>query len=196
MKNIALILSSFLITLTFSFSLFAQATTATIAITAKFDSGKVEFLAIGKPSFLKIKGTGSGAKGDAQIESGNVTGSFEFPLSTLDTGIKLRNDHMKDKYLEIGKYPNAVLKLSKFAVPADFDVKKSNVQNQKFEGSLQLHGQEKPVAGTASYNAATGALQASFDIKISEFAITLPKYMGIQVSEDVKISVTGLKVKK
>jgi hypothetical protein len=41
----------------------------------------------------------------------NIT--FEVDLASFDTGIALRNDHMRDNFLETSKYPKAVFKAKK-----------------------------------------------------------------------------------
>ena len=66
-------------------------------------SGTVEFCsATGHPSALHVDGKGVGLK-DLSISQNNVTGTVSFDLNTLDTGISMRNEHMKEKYLEVTK---------------------------------------------------------------------------------------------
>ncbi len=81
-------------------------------------AGEVKFIATGKPGFLKIKGEskGKGPAGKITITDGAATGEFTFELASLDTGIDLRNDHMKNKYLEIGKFPLARLAIDRLTI--------------------------------------------------------------------------------
>lgn len=83
MKTVLIILS-----LAFSSLAFAA------PLKADKSKGQVVFEAVGKPSFLKIKGQGEGPEGEVSVAD-KVTGSFKFKMATLDTGIGLRNDHMK-----------------------------------------------------------------------------------------------------
>src|SRR5438876_4947177 len=73
-------------------------------------------------------------------------GSLAVDLRTLDTGIGLRNDHLREKYLEIDKgagYDKAVL--------SDIDLKGLNPDapegKASFTGSLTVHGVKKTVTG-------------------------------------------------
>src|ERR1700751_6375117 len=73
--------------------------------------GAVEFMAIGKPAFIKIHGTGAAAKGLFVVDGDKVAGQLDFELSSLNAGIETRNEHMKTKYLEVEKFPTATLAL-------------------------------------------------------------------------------------
>jgi len=41
-----------------------------------------------------------------------TTENFDVDLNTLDTGIGMRNNDMKEDFLETGKYPSATFKLT------------------------------------------------------------------------------------
>jgi len=149
--------------------------------------GVVKFTAVGKPGFLKIRGHSNDSfpTGAVQFKNGFAEGTFDFKLSDLDTGVSLRNDHMKEKYLEIEKYPNA--KLSFNNIP----IKNSETDLAgDFNGTLILHNVTKVIHGKFDYSAKTKKLISNFDIKVSDFNIDIPKYLGVTVSETVEIEVT------
>ena len=149
--------------------------------------GQVVFEAVGKPSFLKIKGQGEGPEGEVSVTD-KVTGSFKFKMSSLDTGIGLRNDHMKNKYLEVEKFPTAELKIEEVA---NFDAAKAEATALPFKGTLTIHGVAKPVAGTVDVKKKDKgyAVAANFETKITEYSIAIPSYAGITVADSVKVSV-------
>src|SRR2546426_700062 len=73
-------------------------------------------------------------------------GTLDVDLRTIDTGINLRNEHLREKYLEVDKgagYDKAVL--------SEIDLKglKPDAPEGKgsFTGSLMLHGVKKTVSG-------------------------------------------------
>ena len=74
------------------------------AATMNVSSTKVEFLAIGKPSAIKIRGKGEKLESKLQLAGKTLTGQFVFDLTSLNTGIDTRDEHMKEKYLETGKF--------------------------------------------------------------------------------------------
>ncbi len=94
------------------------------------------------------------------------------PLSDLQTGIELRDDHMKNKYLEVAKYPDAKLKGAKG-------------EKGNFSGELEIRGVTKPISGT--YAVEGDLLKASFSVKMSEYNIAKANYMGIGAKDEVKI---------
>jgi polyisoprenoid-binding protein YceI len=121
---------------------------------------------------------------------GAIDGSLVVDLRTLETGIGLRDYHMRDRYLEVSKgegYSSAILS----GIHLDGIDPAMPVGKAHFRGSLQLHGQEHEVAGTADIRR-TGQdfrVQASFPVKVSDFAITSPSYLGVGVRNDVVVAV-------
>lgn len=158
------------------------------AITLKSQpaSGQVVFEAVGKPSFLKIKGQGEGPAGEVQLAP-QVQGNFKFKMDTLKTGIDLRDQHMKEKYLQVAQHPTAELKIEEVQ---NFDPAKES-QSLPFKGQLTIHGVQKPVAGTVDIAKSDKSykVKAAFETKISDYAIDIPSYSGIIVADAVKVSV-------
>ena len=81
---------------------------------------KVEFSAIGKPSMLKINGTGGKLKGRMEFQGLHVRAACVVPLDSITTGIDLRDNHMKNKYLEIGKFPEASLTITELLLEKNY----------------------------------------------------------------------------
>jgi polyisoprenoid-binding protein YceI len=141
----------------------------------------VSFTAAG-PAGMKIEGTTSELK--VTEEGGNVV--VDVPLSNLVTGIALRDQHMKEKYLEVAKFPDAVLTVARGAlkVPASGGQLSADAQ-----GTLRLHGQTRPV--TVRYDATADAdglmVHGKLHIRMDEYGITIPSYLGVTVKPDVDV---------
>lgn len=150
------------------------------------DIGKTEFLAVGRPAMMKIRGEAKAPTGSLVMLVG---GTLELPLSQLSTGIDLRDKHMKEKYLETDKYPKALLKLKPFALPKLEE--NSPAVNIPFEGDLTLHGVTNPVKGSAdvSYKNKEYSIAAQYSLHLSDFKVEIPSYMGIKVADDVTVNV-------
>lgn len=152
------------------------------------DSSKspVTFQAIGKPGFLKINGENTAVEGAIESKDGKLSGSLNVPLTSIKTGIDLRDEHMKNKYFDVSKYPNAVLILDE--TPSTLDGKE-----QTFTGKLKLKDIEKPVKGTLTFKNQDGkeaSGHADFEVKMSDYeALGVPSYKGVTVAETVKVSV-------
>ena len=160
-------------------------------LAASVDSGSVEFNATGRPSALKIKGVGTSPKGTLLTEGDFVSGNISFDLDSLETGIKLRDEHMKTKYLETGKYREAVFTITKLPVPQGLRNSSTTIDAIPFQGVLSLHGTQRPVSGKARVEREGDKLKiaADFGIKVSDFNIPTPGFAGITMAEDVQVLV-------
>ncbi len=181
MKTIAAVLTS----------LFALSTFAASEQTLPITGGSVGFLAIGKPSAIKIRGKGAAPQGEIHIAGKEVTGEFTFDENSLTTGIDLRDHHMKEKYLQTDKYPTAKFKITKLTLPSDFSPNGFKAEKVPLEGELTLHGVTKPVKGTATIasNAGNANGHIEFETQITDYKIDIPSYMGVKVADQVNVDV-------
>jgi polyisoprenoid-binding protein YceI len=151
---------------------------------------RVEFLAIGKPSAIKIRGKGGPLQGHVGVDGNSVSGQIDFDLNSLDTGIGLRNTHMKEKYLQTAQFPKAQLLIKKVSLPVGWLTQLGKkLENLAFDGMLKLHGVEKPIVGVLSLTNSGQAVDglAQFKVKISDYGIDVPKYAGISVTDEVEV---------
>lgn len=112
---------------------------------------------------------------------------FEVDLRTLDTGIGLRNRHMKEEYLETDKYPMTVFKGKLVKADKTSDGK----LNVTAEGSMSIHGVSKPVSikGTMIPSQNGGyRIQSSFEVKLPDYNIPIPQLMFLKISEVMKLN--------
>jgi len=147
---------------------------------------EISFDGIGRPSFVHVHGKSShGLQGTLEDRDNAVSGFGVFSLASLETGISLRDRHMKT-CLEVEKYPTSKLMLFPIAFPG------SETQST-FRGTLELHGQKGIVNGIVKLRATGNGLRAhfSFPIKLSEFHIVAPSFAKITLQDSVQISVEG-----
>lgn len=162
--------------------------------TVGFDkgTGSIAFHAVGRPSAIKINGTGAAPKGAiAWASDGKVSGELTLDISSLDTGISMRTNHMKEKYLEVAKFPQSKLSLSEVNLPAADFGKDFSESSVPFKGTLTLHGVTKPVSGTAKIEqkGMNVSVHAEFAIKITDYQIPIPVFAGITVADEVSLVV-------
>ena len=161
-------------------------------------SSTVEFQAVGKPSMLKINGTGGKLIGNIEIELNHILGEFKVVLSDLTTGIELRDKHMKEKYLEVSKFPEASFNISKIALPTNFLTERKVFSAVPFEGKMKIKNMEKDIAGTADVDTTDITqikVSTEFKTGISQYQIDIPTYLGIKVADEVIIK-TSMNLKK
>lgn len=174
----------FLIVLTATVFNFAfSAPKPLVSIPAK---GKTTFEAVGKPAMIKIKGESPSAAALISFTDSNTSLSAILNLELLKTGIDMRDDHMKEKYLETKKFPEAKLVIATLKIPSTWSASPAPIKDQDFDGILTLHGKDVPVKGVFSLNDKKIA-QAEFKIKLTDFNIEIPEYLGVKVAEVVTI---------
>jgi polyisoprenoid-binding protein YceI len=171
---------------------FAAVTAQAATVPVQSSQGKVEFHAVGRPSMIKVNGEGKGPEGTLTLDGAKVGGDLTFDMTSLSSGISMRDEHMKNKYLEVQKYPQAKLHLTEVTLPANWSAKAPAVKEAAFKGELTMHGQTKPVAGKFDLagDASKMNAKANFEINIADFGVEIPKYLGITVKNEVPVELT------
>jgi polyisoprenoid-binding protein YceI len=171
----------------FALALFTLNASAGTDFNVQPEKGKIEFHAIGKPAAIKIHGKGPGPQGTIHVADGKVTGELTVDLNQFETGIGLRDRHMKEKYLETAKHPQAKLKIESLS----FAPSTGGAREGTFRGDLTLHDVTKPIEGKAKVETkgAVASVKSDFRIKISDYQIDVPTYMGITVANEVDVEV-------
>ncbi len=178
-------------TLTFVFAAGAAAAAPLPALGGKYATSSdstATFEAVGRPSLLKIKGEGAKVTGQLTIENNDAKGAFELNLEGFNTGIETRDHHMKEKYLEIAKFPKANLVITHVELPANWKPG-TDVSSTPFQGQLTLKGVTKPVSGHVKISGESLATEAEFSISLKEFPVGVPSYLGITVADAVNVTV-------
>lgn len=118
-------------------------------------------------------------------QAGAIKGSLSVDLRTLKTGIGLRDRHLRDNYLEVANGPDF-----EKATIEDIQIEKLDGKTT-FNGTLVLHGERRPVTGSATLERRDGGytVQAEFPVRVSEYKIAKPTYLGIGVQDEVRIKV-------
>ena len=127
----------------------------------------------------------AGANGSPTLD-----GSLAVDLRTLDTGINLRNEHLREKYLEVNKgtgFDTATLS----AIDLTGLSTVAPEGKGSFTGLLTVHGIAKTVTGAVDVRRANGGLRvkASFRLDLSDYGIAKPRYLGIGVTNTVQVEV-------
>ena len=117
-------------------------------------------------------------------------GSLAVDLRTLDTGIGLRNEHLRENYLEVDKgtgFDTATL--------SEIDLKGLSPDAPEgkgsFAGLLTVHGVTKTVTGAVDVRRVGAGLRvtASFPVNLPDYSIRKPRYLGVGVKDVVQVEV-------
>jgi polyisoprenoid-binding protein YceI len=110
---------------------------------------------------------------------------FEVDLNSLDTGIGLRNRHMRENYLHTDKYPftHFTGKLSRANEVGDgrYEV--------AAEGALFIHGVEKMITVNGIMITVDGGyeIQTNFTVALTDYNIEVPQLMFMKIDENMQL---------
>ena len=111
---------------------------------------------------------------------------FEVELGALDTGIGLRNRHMRENYLETDKYPFATFsgKISQVTEtsPGEFLVTST--------GSFIIHGstKEQIIECRVQKEDSGYRIQSDFQVQLPDYNIEVPSLMFMKINEVIEVS--------
>ena len=157
-------------------------------------------------SFENFTGRTSNVKGTINFDPEKKTSTgatLAVDLSTVDTGIPARNEHMKSAgWLNTAKFPTATFKAT--------SVRHKGGDNYLVSGFLTLHGVSKSLSTTVTFkylpesavtkkNGFEGdvvQVKGKVKIKLSDFGIMVPDMAKDKVSNEVTLSVTAVGTSK
>jgi len=121
-------------------------------------------------AFFKVHGVvEKGASGFIKVnEDGTHTGETLLDMTSFKTGLDLRDKHLRE-LLQTDKHPTSALKFSS--------------HGEQFTGTLTLVGITKPISG--KYDSTK--MELSFAVKLSDYDIKAPSFMGVGVDDTVNI---------
>ncbi len=113
---------------------------------------------------------------------------FHVPLAGMDTGIGLRNRHMRG-YLDTAHFPDAELRVMRKSVvfPAPGKTAESEAV-----GTLTLHGVSRPCSihyRVEQVGSGELRVHGTTRIDMRDFGIDVPSYLGVHVDPGVAIQV-------
>ena len=150
----------------------------------------------------------SNIKADIAIDSANVLNnpraSFEIDMSSLDTGIALRNEHLRSpEWLDTTKYPTATFVLTRVIAPKGrVPLQQGKKMNGEVEGDLTVHGVTKKVRAnlmieTIAQSDATKErlpgnlmhIRAQFPLVLKDFQINVPPPAQLKIAPTQQVMV-------
>lgn len=110
------------------------------------------------------------------------------PLAGLDTGIALRNRHLREKYLQTDQYPNAELTVERGALAFP---EPGQTTTRSLAGTMKLHGASRSVTFTYSARRDGAAYQVhgAVRININDYGVDTPQFLGVKVDPRVDVTI-------
>lgn len=130
-----------------------------------------------------------------------VQARFDVDLASIDTGIALRNEHMRDNFLETAKYPKATFVLKKLINPPV--LKPGEKAKMQAEGDFTIHGKTVPktVAVEVAYVKDCGKekmegcehlqIKATFPVPFKDHDIKRPEIVFKKLADTVFVNLAA-----
>ena len=110
---------------------------------------------------------------------------FEVDLNSIDTGIGLRNRHMRDNYLETDQYPYTHFK----GTLTEAEKVSENEYKVTAEGKMYIHGVEKDITVEGNITALDSVyhITTQFVTALSDYKIKIPQLMFFKINENMQL---------
>lgn len=151
------------------------------------EEGYVEFKS--SAPLLTFKGTSNHLTGLIDLDQNLV--DFYVDLTTLDTGINLRNRHMRNNYLETDKFPFAEFTGSMNSI---FDPELTDKQEVLVIGEFTIHGvtREMEIKGTLQRMNDDIELNASWTVLLEDHNIDRPSVIFYELADEQEVTIKAL----
>ena len=161
---------------------------------------KVEFLS--KATMESFKGKTDKVEGridlDPAAASESVTVHVEVDLASLDTGIRKRNQDMRENHLETAKYPKAVFDGATILAPGDARLEAGKKVRLTIEGTFAIHGVSRrlrtPVDVVFEPKGSGGSIrfETAFPVSLADYNISRPQFLFLKLADVQQVTVTGV----
>jgi len=183
------------------------ASTPSLARAEKFlvhagKENKVTF--ISKASMESFEGKTNKLEGTIDVNPANLGDSiavhFEVDLASLDTGLPMRNKHMRENHLETAKYPKAIFEGAAVRGPEAAALEPAKPKMFDVEGTFTLHGVSRRLrinisaAYTPQPKGDRISFQTAFPVLLADYQISRPQFLFLKLAESQEVRVSGVAV--
>ncbi len=145
----------------------------------------------------KIVGKASEMSGDLSLNLQNLSsgssGSVTVKMASFDTGLSLRNQHMRENHLHTNEFPDAIFTIKSIVSAEPADISAGGAAHTLLRGELDLHGVKKQyeMLGQIAYDPATGRVTARYNwnILLQDHQIPRPAFLFMKLSETQEVTV-------
>ncbi|MFW6051791.1 MAG: YceI family protein [Myxococcota bacterium] len=153
-----------------------------------------------------INGVSSQVEGTLRVDPNdlsNASGKLQVPVSSIRTGIELRDQHLQsEKWLDAAKHPNVVFEIT--GVQGAKKLEPGKTASLKIRGKLSVHGVTRNVVAEARarYYPLTDKMRetpgidgdvirgkARFKIELSDYGVDIPTAVRLKVSNEITVNI-------
>jgi polyisoprenoid-binding protein YceI len=167
--------------------------------------GESKVVFVSRAAMEKFEGKTSRLTGRIVVNPDSVGDSvsvhFEVDMTSLDTGIAMRNKHMRENHLDTDKFPKATFDGAAVKGPAGAKLEAGKPVVLDVEGSFTLHGVTRrigiSVEATHTPKGGAGgriAFRTTFPVVLSDYEISRPQFLFLKLAESQQVRVSGVAV--
>jgi len=155
---------------------------------------------ISEATLETIEGKTSEIRGFVTIDPTDATidpqAEFAVDLTSLKTGIDMRDTHMRENHLKTEKFPEAVFVLRKVTAGEGGDLTDGQPKQMTLEGDFTIHGITRPITMDASVTFMAESettrqkmpgdilhIVIQFEVALADYEIKRPKFLFMKLSE-------------
>ncbi len=155
-----------------------------------------------KAAMEQFEGKTNSLEGEIDIDPAALGDSasvrFEVDLATLDTGLKMRNTHMRENHLETAKFPKAVFDGAALRGRSARALEAGRAESLDVEGTFTLHGVSRRIriAVEIVYHPAPAPARiefsTTFPVALGDYAIARPQFLFLKLADVQTVKVRGV----
>ena len=171
------------------------ATTATAVEFTIQPGGASQIEFVSKAPMETFGGKTKKVSGEVSLDPAQVADSIavsvHVDMASLDTGVEMRNKHMRENHLHTAQYPDAVFTGGKLENLSARQLEEGKPVTATISGTMNLHGVEKPLQApiTMTYRGGTLHVSTQFKIKLADYSIPRPQFLVMKLDEVQAVSV-------
>ena len=145
----------------------------------------------------KTKGVSGYLEADLQSLQGEVRLEVAVDLASFDTGMKKRNQHMRENHLETGIYPQAFFRGARILKAEPVSLAPGATARVVLAGTLDLHGVQKEYEVALEVERRSdGALRirGEFPVMLPDHEIERPQKLVVKLAEKQEVKLDLLAV--
>jgi len=181
-----------------SLTLLVTALAATVAMAATWTIGEgSEVVFTSKAPMESFDGKTDEVSGHITCAAGDLSGALELrievDLASIDTGIGMRNTHMRERHLETDEFPLAVFTGESVVSTSSPALAPGQTVELTVQGSFDLHGVSQPRDITAAVTLAddgTLSVNAEFAVSLEDHDIDRPKFLVMKLADEQQVRVS------
>lgn len=153
-----------------------------------------------------ITGVSSHVTGEVRVDPNDLSsarGTVHVRIASIRTGIDLRDEHLRsDNWLDAANHPNATFEIVRVEGASRLQPNQST--RVRIHGRFSVHGVTRNVTANAQVrliplndelrrahiNGDVIRAQASFNIQLEDYNVSVPLPVRLKVSNDIRINVT------